>query len=283
MDSNLAKIKDICRLYDLTPQRSKGQNFLFNVSVIEKMVKAAQIKKEDLILEVGPGLGILTESLIVMSNRVTALELDKKLFDFLKIKFIAAKNLELINGDILETRLSKFKSQNFKIVANLPYNITSSFLRKFLSLEPKPESMVVMVQKEVGERICARPGQLSLLAISVQLYGHPEIIDVVNSENFWPQPKVDSVILKIDQIKTWSQLGQLADGVAEKDFWRVVKVGFSAKRKQVVNNLAAGLRIDRQLVKASLLELGLDEKIRAQNLAISDWFRLAKSLINHFN
>ncbi|OGY46415.1 MAG: ribosomal RNA small subunit methyltransferase A [Candidatus Buchananbacteria bacterium RIFCSPLOWO2_01_FULL_46_12] len=283
MITNLEKIKNLCRLYDLKPQPSKGQNFLFSSEVIEKIVNAAEIKNTDIILEVGPGLGILTEGLVATGAKVLSVELDKKLFEFLKVKFNGVKNLKLVQDDVLNFQPVTYGLSAYKIVANLPYNITSIFLRQFLTTKPKPATMTILVQKEVAQRICASPGQLNLLAISVQLYGQPQIVDLVKRDNFWPAPAVDSAILKIDQIKDWSGLSDLAGAVTEKEFWRLVKIGFSAKRKQLANNLAAGLNFDRAKIQSMLRTLNLNDKIRAQDLAIVDWFRLAKNLKSYFN
>ncbi|MFA6322603.1 MAG: 16S rRNA (adenine(1518)-N(6)/adenine(1519)-N(6))-dimethyltransferase RsmA [Candidatus Buchananbacteria bacterium] len=282
---NLKLVKEITRLYNIAPARSKGQNFLINSQVIEKIIAAANLASHDSVLEVGPGLGILTESLIKKAKMVVSVELDRKLFDFLKIKFIKAVNLELINQDIL------FLSQNrdwlsrlgdYKIVANLPYNITSVFLRNFLTAENAPQEIVLLLQKEVVERICAQPGQLSLLAISVQLYGQAELIDYVPKSDFWPQPEIDSAILRIRNIKSKAERVEFFSEVSENIFWQIVKMGFSAKRKQLQHNLAAGLKISQAEAKKCLAEIGLDQKVRAQNLTIAQWFDLAKSLKIYF-
>lgn len=279
----LKQVKFICQAYGIWPQRSKGQNFLISRKVLDKIVKAADLSKNDTVLEVGPGLGILTEALIKRVKRVISVELDKKLFAFLQVKFKEVKNLELINEDILKFQVSSSKFQDYKVVANLPYNITSNFLRKFLSNEPKPSSMVLLIQKEVAERICAQLGKMSLLSVSVQLYGQPAIIQIVGRQNFWPQPEVDSAILKISAIKSQQEITQWLGQISEKEFWQIVKVGFSAKRKQLANNLAAGLKIASQEAKKILKKVNLDPQIRAQNLTPTDWLKLAKSLKNYPN
>ncbi len=279
----IKQIKSICRTYGITPQRSKGQNFLISEEVIAEIVEAANLESSDTVLEVGPGLGILTEALIRKVKKVVSVEVDQKLFSFLVAKFAGIKNLELVNEDILKTRNLELKTQNYKIVANIPYNITSIFLRRFLSNEPKPSSMVLLIQKEVGERICALPGKMSLLSLSVQFYGQPEIVGVVDKEKFWPQPQVDSAILKISAIKSQKEIVQWLGEISEKEFWQLVKIGFSARRKQLAHNLAAGLRISGQPLKLALKKAGFDPKIRAQNLSVNDWLHLAKNLKIYLN
>jgi 16S rRNA (adenine1518-N6/adenine1519-N6)-dimethyltransferase len=180
------------------------------------------------------------------------------------------KNVEVINEDILKFSPANYKLQNYKIVANLPYNITSIFLRKFLESEKKPEFMTLMLQKEVAERICAQPGKMSLLSVSVQFYAKPEIIQIVPKEDFWPSPEVDSAIIKI--ISHPKLL--LNKEKEEKDFFRLVKFGFSAKRKMLKNNLAAGFKIDQTEVENKIVKAGLNSKIRAQELLINDWLKL---------
>ena len=143
--------------------------------------------------------------------------------------------------------------------------------------------MVLLIQKEVAVRICAKAGKMSLLSNSVQLYGIPKVISVVSKENFYPVPEVDSAIIKIEDIKTWGQAKRKDLNLSEKDFWRILKAGFSAKRKKLLNNLAGGLQLDRDIVKTVFSEAEIDEQIRAQNLEISDWFNVAKNLENHLN
>lgn len=284
MSNNILKqIKLICRTYDIRPQKQKGQNFLINQAVIKEIVGVANLKKTDVVLEVGPGLGILTEELVKHVKKVISVELDKKLFDFLKVKFSGAKNLELVYDDILKFQVPSFKFQVYKVVANLPYNITSHFLKKFLTTENRPTEMTLLIQKEVAERICAKPSAMSLLSVSVQLYGQPEIIEIVKKENFWPQPKIDSAILKISSIKAQKEVDKYFEGITEKFFWQIVRVGYSARRKQLQNNLASGLKISAQEIKKILKQANFDPKIRAQNLSVGDWIRLAKKVSFYLN
>ncbi|MFA5360220.1 MAG: 16S rRNA (adenine(1518)-N(6)/adenine(1519)-N(6))-dimethyltransferase RsmA [Patescibacteria group bacterium] len=263
--------KELCRLYDIKPARSKGQNFLISEEIYDQMIVAANLQPNDIILEVGPGLGFLTAKLAKRVSRVIAVELDDKLAEILRTGLMAQgiKNVEVINKDILQFSSLNYKLQNYKVVANLPYNITSIFLRKFLEMEIKPELMVLMLQKEVAERIAARPGKMSVLGISVQFYANAEMMQIVPAENFWPKPEVDSAIIKI-KIRADSLLKK----EQEKNFFQLIKFGFSAKRKMLKNNLAAGFKIDQTETEKKIISAGLNSKIRAQELSINDWLKL---------
>jgi 16S rRNA (adenine1518-N6/adenine1519-N6)-dimethyltransferase len=283
---NLAnQIKKICQIYDIRPEKSKGQNFLINPDIIEKIIKAADLCPDDIVLEVGPGLGILTEALVKKAKKVISIELDKKLFDFLQVKFVGMENLELVNDDIMRDQRSEIRDQSFKIVANLPYNITSHFLKRFLTGDNRPSEMTLLLQREVAERICAKPGKMSLLSLSVQLYGLPEIVSLVGKENFWPEPEVNSAILKISAIKTAEQVDNYLASfkISEKQFWQTAKIGFSARRKQLQNNLASGLKVSPEIVKKLLNSANLDDNVRAQNLSVDDWMRLSSLLLPYLN
>ena len=277
------QVKKICQAYQLQPTRSKGQNFVINKAVIDKVVGSANINADESVLEIGPGLGFLTEALIVVAKQVISVELDQKLFKFLQDKFAGSNNLKLINQDILFFQPETAGLSRYKIVANLPYNITSYFLKRFLTQVVRPQTMTLLLQREVAQRICAKPGELSLLGISVQLYGQPRIVAPVSRQNFWPVPQVESAIIQIDQIKTDKQVAEWLDGVLEKHFWQLCHIGFSAKRKQLQNNLAAGLKISNEVAKQALLEVNLLANIRAQDLSLTDWLQLAKKLKIYLN
>lgn len=272
----LQQVKLICKTQNIRPERNKGQNFLINLDVIDKIIKASGVTKNDMVLEVGPGLGILTEKLVAQAKKVVSVELDKKLFDFLQVKFLATDNLELVNEDILKTTLTDLSLQEgkYKIVANLPYNITSIFLRGFMSGVSRPSDMTLLLQKEVAQRICAGKGGSSLLSISIQLYGQPEIIDYVSQKDFYPSPEVDSAILKISNIKSKQQVDKFLAGISQEDFWRIVRISFSAKRKQLQNNLSAGLKIPAEDVKKLLKKANFNPQARAQNLDVNDYIAL---------
>lgn len=283
--STLSQVKLICKTNNILPTKSKGQNFLINLEVILDIIQAANLFKNDVVLEVGPGLGILTEQLIKKAKKVISVELDKKLFDFLKIKFSSVNNLELINQDILNMKSETWSLKHgaYKVVANLPYNITSYFLKTFLTANNRPKDMTLLLQREVAQRVCAKPGEMSLLSVSIQLYGLPKIISFVSKNNFWPEPKVDSAILTISKIKDQAEVDNFLQGLEEKFFWQIVKIGFSARRKQLQNNLSAGLEISAVNIKKVLKKANFDPKIRAQNLSVNDWINLAKRLKIHLN
>lgn len=272
----LARMKEICRIYEISPQRSKGQNFLVTESVYDDIIKAAEVKNTDTVLEVGPGLGFLTAKLAQKAKRVVAVELDDRLAEILKIGIDSqgVKNVEVVNQDIL-----KFNPETlggpYKVVANLPYNISSIFLRTFLGAAAPPDCLALMLQKEVAERIISRPPDMSLLALSVQYYGEARITREVKAGNFWPEPKVDSAILAITTKPSPLSHEQ------EKDFFRLARVGFSAKRKMLKNNLAAGFKIkgeDRLRLEKAITDANLIPSVRAEDLSLSDWLKLFAAL-----
>jgi len=273
----LQQTNELCRLYNIQPVRSRGQIFLIKEKIHDDVVAAADLRPDDFILEVGPGLGFLTAKLAARAKRVVAVEIDKKLVEALKAGLVAKniKNVEVINENVLEIKIQPplfppYQGGGYKIAANLPYNITSIFLRKFLEAGNKPELMVLMLQKEVAERITAEPGEMSLLAVSVQFYARPEIIEIVPKKCFWPEPEVDSAIVKITPLNPRLSGGR----EREREFFRLVKFGFSARRKMLKNNLAAGLRIGQAEAAAKIKQAGFNEKIRAQELAVADWLKL---------
>lgn len=278
----LEQTRRLCQLYNIEPSRSKGQNFLVNNEVYNKIVEAADLCKDDVVLEVGPGLGFLTEKLARKVKKVIAVELDDKLAEVLQVglKAKGIENVEVINEDIFKElnslTLKELSSLKFKVVANLPYNITSIFLRQILSAEVKPSLMVLMLQKEVAERIIAKPGKMNLLAVSVQFYANPEIIQIVPADNFWPEPKVNSAIIKlgVKEAKLLRFYKNRRSLASTKEFFRLMKIGFSAKRKMLKNNLAAGYHLSHEEAGSKLEKAGLDIKIRAQNLSLEDWTKL---------
>lgn len=275
--SEILKIsKEICKMLEIKPSRSKGQNFLITEKIYDDIVKAAGVSSGDLILEVGPGLGFLTSKLAKIAKQVIAVELDDKLAAYLKMAIDSndIENVHIINEDVmtfdLEGYLQKidFKGRKYKIVANLPYNITSIFLRTFLSAKLKPESLTLMLQKEVAHRMIASAPDNNLLALSVAYYGQAEIVREVKAGNFWPEPEVDSSVIKV------TLSGDKYDAENDKKFFRLAKMAFSAKRKMLRNNLSAGLKIKPAELEPLMLKVGIDPKRRAEDLSLEDFKKL---------
>lgn len=273
-------IKNFLRKNNISPSYARGQNFLIDKNILEKIIEAADLKKSDVVLEIGAGFGTLTEELAEKAEKVITVESDRGILPILKKNLAKYENVEIVENDILRIANHELRIMNhgYKIIANLPYQITSAVLRKFLENEPRPSEMVVMVQKEVAERICALPGEMSILSVSVQFFGHPEIIQIVPRSSFYPEPEVDSAILRVSRIKNKSEAN--LKQINAKDFFRAVKIGFSARRKQLHNNLTNGFRLESEEVKDILLSLGLDIQARAQDLSVEDWMRLAERLKN---
>jgi len=263
--------------YNLSPKKYLGQNFLVDQKVLDTIIKTANIKSTDNVLEVGPGLGFLTAELVERAEKVVAVELDKSLFFVLKQEFKKQKNLELINDNALDLEFEKleklFEGKDYKIVANIPYQITSHFLKKFLTAQYHPKEMILMVQLEVASRICAKAGQHSLLSLSAQFYSSPQIIEKIGAESFFPKPKVSSAIIKLSDIQ------KNLPKVDEKLFFRMLKIGFSAKRKQLQNNLANGFHENKQDFQKILEKLGFSSQIRAQQMSLDDWIKLYNHLV----
>lgn len=248
-------------------KKSFGQNWLKDQHTLDIIVKSADINQSDTILEVGPGLGHLTEKLVATGAQVIAVESDKDLIFPLKQKLLKTKNIKIISSDILKFNLNDM-SKGYKVVANIPYYLTSNLIRMLLESDNKPQSMVLLVQKEVAQRIVAGPGQMSILAFSVQYYAQPEIVADVSRELFEPVPNVDSSIIKFDIRKK-----PLFDADSKKLF-RIVRGGFSNKRKMLKNSLSAALQIDQSIVTDILINCSISQNSRAQELGFEQWRRL---------
>lgn len=293
MSEILRKTREICNLLEIKPARSKGQNFLITEKFYDQMIKAAELSPQDLVLEVGPGLGFLTAKLAEEVERVIAVELDDKLANYLRMAIASqdVDNISLVNQDILRFDLQSFLKQeeinnkSYKIVANLPYNISSIFLRTFLSSSFKPELITLMLQKEVAERIVALAPDSSLLSLSIAFYGEAEIVKEVKAGNFWPEPKVDSAIIKIRVKKAKDIEASILENikgsssgldfaVLEKLFFRLLKISFSSKRKMIKNNLAGGLKITTSEAEKLIILAGLNPKARAEDLNLENFLKL---------
>jgi len=279
-------ISEYCRQYGIAPTKLRGQNFLLDPEILQRMVDASGVKKSDTVLEVGPGFGTLTEFLAEKAKKVIAVELDDALFGLLKAQLGKSSTVKLLHADILKMRREDLPvEKKYKIVSNLPYNITSFFLRKFMQEEFRPETLTLMLQEEVANRICAKPGKMSILAVSVQFFSYPEILFRVSADNFWPEPKVHSSAVHLRTKSEEEVKKQLvAAGTDEKSFFRLIKFGFSARRKQLHNNLAGGMRsmgknnFATKDVKRVLRDSKIPENARAQDLSLDDWFALSRNL-----
>jgi 16S rRNA (adenine1518-N6/adenine1519-N6)-dimethyltransferase len=263
------EIKKILKKYNLSPSKRMGQNFLIDKKVLKKIIETAELSKNDLVLEIGPGIGNLTIEMAKRVKKVIAVEKDKRMIGILKENLKDFENVEIIEGDIREIICAIVKKiANYKVVANIPYYLTSHLIRNLLELEKKPKLIVLMVQKEVAQRICVKPPKMNLLAVSVQFYGKPEIVSFVSKNSFWPSPKVDSAILKI------SNLRSPIPKTERELFFKIVKAGFSQPRKQLVNNFSKELKIEKERIKNWLLSCGLSPNQRAETLSLNDWLNL---------
>ncbi len=281
-DSLLAETKGLLRHFGLRARKGLGQHFLIDEGVLQLISSSAELTTADVIIEVGPGLGVLTRELARQAGWVIAIELDNKLAAILKQSLASFDNVTILNEDILGIDPAALLNEqkaifppsigsplSYKVIANLPYYITSLVLRHFLEASVKPQIMVVMVQKEVAEAIVAEPGQMSLLSVSVQFYGKPRIIGYVPAQCFHPPPEVDSAILRVD---LYPQLP-----VAVRDstsFFKLVRAGFTASRKQLVNSLAQGLGLPKAEVLSLLIEADIVPQRRAETLTLEEWAQL---------
>jgi len=257
----------VLKRFHLRADKSLGQNFLQDSSALEKIALAAEIQADDCVLEIGPGLGSLTRYLAVSAKQVTAVELDPDLLGPLRAVLTPYQNVRVVHGDILKLSISEIIDQpNYIVAANIPYNITSMIIRHLLEADIKPRRVVLTIQKEVAERICAKPGDLSLLALSVQVYGKPVIAAHIPAESFHPAPKVDSAILRIDIYNE-----PLIPNELLNIFFKLIKAGFSQKRKTLRNSLSSGLHISTTESESLLTSTGVDFMRRAETLSIEEW------------
>jgi len=271
---NPSHLKHLCKEYNLTPSKKYGQNYLISQKPIEAMIKAGELTKEDTVIEIGPGFGVLTLAIAPKVKKIISFEIEKKIAEYWEEKQKEYPNIEVIWGNALSRatgHISSIKGR-YKVLANLPYQITSHAIRTILEQEKKPERVVLMVQKEVAERIVAKPGGMSLLAISVQYYGEVKIVHKVAKGSFWPAPKVDSAIISITNIQKRNN---------EELFFKIAKAGFANKRKQLWRNIADGLNIDKDKIKEILLKVCGNEKVRAQELSVEQWMEVV-SLVSFY-
>ena len=269
-------IPALLRSYDLSPRKRLGQNFLTDPVAAQRIVSAASLSSEDTVVEVGAGLGVLTRLLAEQAGRVLAVELDDGLVRVLNEQLADLPNARIVHGDILQLPDLGVSHLAYKVVGNLPYYITSAVLRRFLEKRPRPRLMVVTVQREVAERIVAQPGRLSLLAVSVQFYGRPGLVARIPPGAFYPSPQVDSAVLRVE-IDDQPAVS-LAEGVDESTYFRVVRAGFSQRRKTLRNSLSGGLALSPELVEVALGEMGIDSRRRAETLDLQEWAQATQAL-----
>ncbi len=259
------------------PKKTLGQNFLKSQEALNKMCSIGEISDKDIILEIGPGKGALTEKLLQKSKKVIAIEKDHDLIKILEEKFskeIINNKLEIIEGDCLDFDLNQnLKNEKYKVIANIPYNITGAIFKKFLSTNNQPERMIVLVQKEVAERIVSRDNKESILSLSVKIYGTPKYIMKVHKRFFSPEPKVDSAIIAVTNISK----DNLKKEKDEKNFFNIIKAGFAHKRKVLRKNLEI-LNIKNEEIDNIFKELKIDPKSRAEDIKIDKWILISSKL-----
>lgn len=321
---NISEIKQFLAENQTWAKKNFGQHFLVDENVLDSIITAADLNKSDRVLEIGPGLGVLTLRLIKSAGEVVAVEADEFLAKFLEKKFsesqksthfaeatrvkkvknqiynqkvinrqpssdnlggenfqLSTFNFRLILGEALQVIDSwefkrSFRSKPYKVVANIPYSITSRLSRLLLE-DFRPTSITLLVQREVAERICAKPGEMSLLSLMVQYYGQPEIIRLVKQDSFWPAPKVESAIIRI------GVRFQVLGARDESKLFKIARIGFSSKRKTLANNLSSTLKIERNLIVDIIKSVGLKETVRAQELSVGEWRELSEKLISITN
>ena len=262
--------KKLLEKYHLRPHKGLGQNFLSDDTVLSGIADAAGIPEHAAALEVGPGLGSLTRHLAERAERVTAVELDKDLVPVLRKEFADCPNVEIVQGDILEFRPDEyFTDGDYYVAANIPYYITSAVIRHLLEGKARPKRLALTVQKEVAERICAAPGKLSLLALSVQVYGKADMPMIIPAAAFYPEPNVDSAVVRIELYDE-----PLIPQEQMDDFFALAKAGFGQKRKTLRNALSSNLHISGADAESKLQKAGIDPMRRAETLTIEEWKRL---------
>jgi len=262
----------LMRQFDIKPRKSLGQNFLLDPVILDQIIQAAGITKDSDVLEIGAGLGSLTLSLARSVRQVTAIELDNNLIPVLKQVLSSCSNVNLIHGDILETPVESLNLQpGYFVVANIPYYITSAVIRHLLESKARPARLLLTVQREVAQRICAAPGDLSLLALSVQVYGKPSITGRLPAGAFYPPPAVDSACVRVD-----IHPEPLIPVERLNLFFRVIKAGFSQKRKTLRNSISAGLAFRTDKTAVLLQAAEIDPMRRAETLSIPEWDRLVQ-------
>jgi 16S rRNA (adenine1518-N6/adenine1519-N6)-dimethyltransferase len=271
--STASEVRQLLRRYHLKPDRRRGQNFLVADEVYDDIIGAAALTPTATVLEVGAGLGTLTARLAERAGRVVAVEVDTRLAPLLQQRFATRANVTVVAADILRRPPAHLGLEPpYQVVANIPYYLTSALLKLLLTGRPQPTSLTLLVQREVAARIVAAPGSMSLLALSVQLYGQPRLVRTISPDAFLPPPAVSSALLTVGDVRPFPF------DVPERRFWQVARIGFAAKRKQLVNNLTGGLQLPRATVAAALQVAGLAATVRAEDLSPVAWRALVRAL-----
>lgn len=271
----LSEIKELLRKHNAMPKKQFGQNFLFDQNSVKEIIGASAIGPDDIVVEIGPGVGNLTQELAKAAKEVIAIENDRSMLAILDDLFRTTSNVKIIDADILkfdETTLPK----NYKITANLPFYLAAPAIRKFLESKNPPQSLGLIVQKEVAQRIVAAPPRMSLLAVSVQFYADAKIISYIKKDSFWPSPRVDSAIIHLVPRKN-----NYPNDFVEK-FFKIVHAGFGHPRKQLANNLAKDLGLERGQAEKLLKQNGIDPTARAETLQVKQWNALVNSFSEFF-
>lgn len=267
------RVPDILRRHGLRPSKGLGQNFLVDEVFLERIAEAAAIQPADHVLEIGPGLGSLTRHLALAAERVLAVEIDAKLFPVLHFVLQPYPNVELVHTDVLELKIEEhFAAPGYIVAANIPYYLTSAIIRLLLESPLPPARIVLTVQDEVARRITAVPGSMSLLALSVQVYGAPELVLKLPAGAFFPVPKVDSAVVRVESFDQPKIPTPHLD-----TFFRMARAAFRQKRKTLANSLSAGLALPKPAVESLLKQVSIDPMARPQMLSIDDWRRLAET------
>lgn len=259
--------------HGIAPKKSLGQNFLHDPNMLDKIVNSAALQPDEAVLEVGPGTGVLTERLAAIAPELVAVELDDRLQPILDERLSSFPNARVLYQDILQVNVAAlFPGRPYVVVANLPYYITSAILRHLLESAHPPRRLILTVQQEVAERLISKPDDMSILSVSVQYYGKPQIISRLNPALFWPRPDVDSAVVRID---VYPQ--QPLDVPDDRLFFRVVRAGFSQKRKQLKNALSSGLNLNAENAAAVFAASGVDARRRAETLTLEEWASLTRA------
>jgi 16S rRNA (adenine1518-N6/adenine1519-N6)-dimethyltransferase len=265
-------VRNLLREYDLSPRKSLGQNFLVDHGALEKVVDAAEIEPIDVVLEIGAGLGSLTRFFSAAARKVVAVELDSKLIPILETVLGSEGNVELVYGDILKLDPTRLISvDQYLVVANIPYYITSAIFQHLLAAKRKPRRIVMTIQKEVAQRICAEPGDMSLLALSVQVFGKARIVAKISAGSFYPAPNVDSAVIRVDLYPN-----PLVDESKLDTFFQLSRAGFGQKRKMLRKSLAAGLSLPVAVAEEMLIKNDIDPTRRAETLDLEEWGKLTE-------